>query len=129
MDELNTGQEKLHCCHCVNTINLQQAKSTTTTPTESPYTEVNSFLEARGFKVFHQNVNDLLHKLTCVELMMKETKNKFDILGITGTHLHEGISDEELKVDGYTFIRQDRKNGAGGGVGCFINADIGWQRE
>ena len=92
----------------------------TTTPTESPYIKANSFLQARGLKVFHQNINVLLHKLACVELMMKETIKKLDILGITETHLHEGILDKELEVDGYTFIRKDWKNGTGGGGGCWL---------
>ena len=130
VDEFDIGHEKLLCCpHCVNASNLQHQDGMTTIPTESPYSEVNSCVEARGFKIFHQNVNGLLHKLACVEIMMKETKNRFDVFGVTETHLREGILDEELKVDGYTFIRKDRINGAGGGVGCFIRADIDWQRR
>ena len=27
------------------------------------------------------------------------------------------------------FVRKDRKNGSGGGVGCFIRNDLGWQRR
>ena len=101
----------------------------TTTPTESSYIEVNSFLEARGLKVFHQNINGFLHELARVELMMKKTINKSDILGITETHLHEGILDKELEVDGYTFIRKDRKNGEGGGIGCSFRTGIYWQKS
>ena len=112
----DSGQERLLCRHCVNIPNLQQQDGVTTTATESPYIEVDSFLQRRRLKIFHQNVNGLLHKLACVELMMKETINKLDILGITETHLHEGILDMELEVDGYTFIRKDWKNGTGGGV-------------
>ena len=129
VDEFNSRQERLLCRHCVHIPNLQQQDGMTTTPTESSYIEVNSFLEARRLKVFHQNINGLLHKLACVELMMKKTMNKPDILGITETHLHEGILDKELEVDGYTFIWKDRKNGAGGGVGCFVRTDIYWRRS
>ena len=32
-------------------------------------------------------------------------------------------------IDGYTFIRKDRKSGPGGEVGCYINNDLQWQRK
>ena len=57
--------------------------------------------------------------------------NKLDILGITEKHLHEGILDKELEVDGYTFIRKDWKNDTGerGEVGCCVRTEICWQRR
>ena len=59
--------------------------------------------------------------------MLHETKRKIDILGLTETHLHHDIFDEEIAIDGYTFIRKDRKSSPGGGVGCYINNNLQWQ--
>ena len=64
-----------------------------------------------------------------VGLLLKETSGKIDILGISETHLNSDIMSEEVKLDGYTFIRNYRKTGSGGGVGCFIRNDLGWQRQ
>jgi hypothetical protein len=35
----------------------------------------------------------------------------------------------EVKFYRYTFVRNDRKTDPGGGVGCFIRNDLGWQRR
>ena len=90
---------------------------------------VKTFLQARGLKIFHQNVNGLTRKFDMVDHMLKETRGRIDIFGISETHLNSDIMQEEVKVDGYTFIRNDRKTGPGGGVGCFIRSDLEWQRR
>ena len=64
-----------------------------------------------------------------IDHLLKETSGKIDILGISETHLNSDIVQGEITVDGYTFIRKDRKTGPGGGVGCFIRNDLGWQRR
>ena len=64
-----------------------------------------------------------------MQLLFQETKHKIDIFGFTETHLLKGIRDEEIKIEGYTFVRNDRKIGSGGGVGCFIRNDFSWQRR
>ena len=63
-----------------------------------------------------------------MKLLLQETKHKIEILGVTEAHLHKNIMDEEIKIEGYTFVRKDRKSGLGGGVGCFIRNDYHWQR-
>ena len=44
--------------------------------------------------------------------------------------MNEKIKDPELEIDGYTFGREDRETArGGGGGGCYICNDIGWQRR
>ena len=51
-----------------------------------------------------------------------------DILRITETYLCENIGDAEIEIEGYIFVRSDRKTGPYGGVGCYTRDGIGWQR-
>ena len=44
-------------------------------------------------------------------------------------HMKSNIVQGEIAVDGYTFIRKDRRTGPSCGVGCFISNDLGWQRQ
>jgi hypothetical protein len=39
-----------------------------------------------------------------VDHMLKEMSGRIDIFGISETHLNSDIMQEEVKVDGYTFI-------------------------
>ena len=48
-----------------------------------------------------------LSKLQEIKLLLSTTK--FDIMGITETKFTGKIKDEELDIDGYTFVRKDRK--------------------
>ena len=75
-----------------------------------------------SFSLKHLNLNKCF-----INFLFKS--EKIDILEITETHLDGDIMYEEVKVDRYTFFRNDRKTGPGGGVGCFICNDLGWQRQ
>ena len=77
-------------------------------------------------KVFHLNINEIMKKNSNLKLLLQETKQKVDILGVTDTHLHKNIMDEEIEIEGYTFVRKDQKSGLGGGDGCFIRNDYHW---
>ena len=52
-----------------------------------------------------------------------------DILGITERYLCENMGDAEIEIEGYTFVRNDKKTGPYGGVGCSTRDGIGWQRR
>ena len=52
-----------------------------------------------------------------------------DILGLSETHLNKSIKDPVIEMDGYTYVREDRANGRGGGVGCYILKGIAWTLE
>ena len=114
MDELSGSREKLVCVGCgVNGSNSINQQVEADIIVESSYADLNSFMATRGLKLFHQNVNGLRSKLSHIDLMIKETRSRIDILGITETHLNDEIVDEELNIDGYTFIRNDRNIGSG----------------
>ena len=126
VDVVEYGHEKLYCPVCVN---INESRTSEPSILNTLYDDVKTFLQARGLKIFHQNVNGLVRKIDIVDHLLKETSGKIDILGISETHLNSDIMQEEVKVNGYTFIRNDRKTGPGGGVGCFIRNDLGWQRR
>ena len=76
-----------------------------------------------GLKIAHLNVNGLQSKLHEVKILLEECK--FDIFGITETHLHKDISNIEVAVDGYQLIRKDRSNGtAWGGVVIYAKESL-----
>eukprot|EP00794_Sanderia_malayensis_P000906 gene906-209_t len=57
-------------------------------------------------KVAHININGLENKLS--EIIALLQKEKFDVLGITETHLTNQINDQQLMIDGYKLYRRDR---------------------
>ena len=44
-------------------------------------------------------------------------------IGINETKLDENVSDDEIALEGYTVIRNDR-NTSGGGVALFVHSDV-----
>ena len=42
-----------------------------------------------------------------------------DVLALTETHLNSNISDDELRIDGYSIKRKDRINREGGGCAIY----------
>ena len=116
VDQIKYGCERVYCR--VSVVDKQVNPDIQTE--DNIYTDIATFLHARGLKLFHQNINGLAKKIGDIKLLFQETKHNIDIFGVTETHLHKDIRDEEVKIEGYTFVRNDRKNGSGGGVGCFI---------
>ena len=45
------------------------------------------------------------------------------ILGITESKLDSSVSDQELNINGYIILKSDR-NRKGGGVACYVRADL-----
>ena len=41
---------------------------------------------------------------------------KIDMLGLRETHLNGSVSEEELKINGFQYVRKDRTLGQAGGV-------------
>ena len=74
----------------------------------------------------HLNVNSLLYKIE--ELRTLALNTKISVLGITETKLHNTVSNEELKIDGYNLLRSDR-NKNGGGVACYLKNNIAHNRQ
>ena len=76
-------------------------------------TAINNILhEYPGLKFGHINVNGLKGKLSEIHTLLIETS--LDILAITETKLANNTSNEEIAIEGYSTIRNDRnRNGSG----------------
>ena len=83
----------------------------------------NKFLNfrKRGMHFTHININSILPKIDELRLIASEIKCV--VISISETKLDETIQDEEINIQGYNLIRNDR-NRNGGGVACSIRNDI-----
>src|SRR6478609_8964203 len=50
-------------------------------------------------------------------------EHKFDVVGLTETHLDNTIDSDEINIDGFTVFRKDR-NSSGGGVLLYIRNEL-----
>ena len=75
-----------------------------------------------GLKVAHINVCSLRNKIDQISHILCDLN--LDILGLSETRLNSEITDDELYIDGYIFIRNDRITDSGGGVGIFVKCDV-----
>ena len=64
-------------------------------------------------RVGRLNICSLRNKID--ELRLIQNICRFDILGITETHLNSTDADREIHIDGLEFSRLDRKESKGGG--------------
>ncbi|CAB4033973.1 Hypothetical predicted protein, partial [Paramuricea clavata] len=69
------------------------------------------FPSNRGLKIAHLNVRSITNKIDSLRLLL--LNNPFDVLTISETWLTKNISDPELNIQGYSFIRNDRKSKKG----------------
>ena len=77
----------------------------------------------KGLKFGHLNVNGLVGKISEIRYLLRETK--FDILGVTESHLDKDVMNEDIFVDSYKIARSDRNNGKkGGGCGIYFSEDL-----
>ena len=76
------------------------------------YKDLEPLINTQGLKVAHLNVNGLLNKMSEIRFLLQETR--FDILGLTETHLNNKIEDDQISVDGYKMVRTDRISGSWG---------------
>lgn len=118
------------CPKCQRKTRLNDSQiSTESEVGENCYNKLTQELSMNGLKVGHLNVNGLLNKLHEIKIMLQETK--FDVLGITETHLHKDIKDEQIHIDGYKIARKDRdsKTNNWGGSLIFYRENVkGFER-
>ena len=69
-------------------------------------------------KIAHLNVKSITNKIDSMRLLL--LNNHFDVLTISETWLTKNISDPELNIQGYSFVRNDRKSKKGGGCMIYI---------
>ena len=60
----------------------------------------------KGLKCGHINVNGLYHKIEEIRLLLTEAK--IEVLAVSETHLNADITDKEIQIDNYTFVKKDR---------------------
>lgn len=80
---------------------------------EDPFLVLKQSVGNKNLKIGHLNINGLVNKLCEVQHLLYVVK--FDLLGITETHLNSSISDDWIKISGYNLVRRDRDS-CGGGV-------------
>ncbi len=83
------------------------------------FAEFQSFVKARGLKIFNQNVCGLVRVLDHIKILLHKFK-EIDIFGVSESHLNSKIDNEELKIPGYEIDRLDRNNGTGGGAAVYF---------
>ena len=74
----------------------------------------------------HVNVNSLLSKTEELRDVVGYTKPA--ILRITESKLDSSAPDQEFNISGYSILRSG-KNRYGGGVACYVRADICFDRR
>jgi len=62
-------------------------------------------------------------------MLLEKMKRKINTMGLSETHLYEGIPGEIVDINGYIFLRSERKADRGGEVGCYVRNDVVWQRR
>ena len=80
----------------------------------------------RGFHFLVINVDSLFLKVNELRDVVGHTKPA--ILGITESKLDSSVSDQEVNISGYSILRSDR-NRYGGGVACYVRADLCFNRR
>lgn len=73
-----------------------------------------------NFKFAHLNIRSLQAKLQSVENIL--VTGDYDVLALTETWLSSRIKNENVHIDNYIFIRRDRTDRGGGGVGMYIKS-------
>ena len=74
--------------------------------------DISCITNRKGLKILHLNINGLLHKLDCVEMLAN--KIEFDELNVNKTKLDGSVGDEDIEIPGYTTYRKDRNKYGGG---------------
>ena len=71
------------------------------------YSSLNRALHKnQGIKIGCLNVRGLLGKIDEIKLILTECK--FDIMGVCETFMDCNISDKEISVQGYSFVKKNR---------------------
>ena len=82
---------------------------------------VGSGRKLKGVKIMCLNIDSLLKHLDETKLFVEQEMPH--LLGINETKLDENVSDDEIALEGFTVIRNDR-NTSGGGVALSVHNDI-----
>ena len=95
-------------------------------PSIPSHNEAWKAFKKKGIHFGHLNVNSFLSKIE--ELRILAFHTIISLLRITEIEHWNTVRNEELKIDGYNLVWSDR-NKTGGGVACYINNNIGHNRQ
>ena len=89
---------------------------------ETNYVEIISELDKiSGISIAHLNVCSLLKNIDEIRFLLN--KANFDIITFCGARLDASVSDNEIYIDGYKIVRNDR-NRNGGGVIIYVHSSL-----
>src|SRR5207247_8379211 len=111
---------KKNKCKTVSRRNRRKSKINYSNKNVKQSTRLKNACESK-LRCVYFNARSIVNKHK--ELEMYVLEEKFDIVGITETWLHSGISDSEMSIEGYTLLRNDRTDAEklrGGGVALYI---------
>ena len=91
--------------------------------------DLRAFLQKRGFKILHQNINGFVRKLDKVKTFLSDSKNSVNILCLSETHTNSTIKKAELEIPNYVLERKDRWKGKHGGVSMYLRDDVSYRRR
>ena len=92
---------------------------------EDLYQEIKDRINGSGISVGHVNIRGLVKNLNELRILLNHAK--FDVIGITETHLTEDVDSKEVHVEGYVLHRMDRqKNKQGGGCAVYVKEHLGY---
>ena len=74
------------------------------------------------------NVNGLPKKRDELSAFMETLKFKFDVIGLTETHLNE-VSEKYATLEDYTLVSNSRKKKSWGGVAIYLRTDVTFKRR
>lgn len=120
-DHYADNEERLYCIAC------KPAESDFILNSLDPL--VSDFINKKGMKFLHQNVNGVSRKIDRIKSFLSETRNCIHILSLSETHTNSAVLDSELEIPGYLLERKERKIGKHGGVSIYIRDDLQFTRR
>lgn len=95
------------------------------TSSESSALPLNSPDLLNNFSVVHYNVQSIVNKRDVLETELRN----FNIICITETWLHAGITDDEIAMSDFKLYRRDRTGDAHGGVCVYVDQNYHSKRR
>ena len=80
----------------------------------------------KGLHFVHLNCNSLEGKID--EIREFVLKCKPHVICFSETKIDDSVTDEKIKIDNYTFIRNDRVR-RGGGVACYVKKGVNYNQR
>ena len=82
-----------------------------------------------GLRIGHLNVCHIINKVDDILSILNNNGHPFHVFGITESHLNDLISDNELNIPGYNFVRKDGKTKLKNGIIVYISNSLQFSRK